>query len=772
MTPQKMTQFETNLINSLSEIKGSGSFLSTDNQAFVFPGLEIKDMDEVAFPLNTLQIKEIIKHAHKAPFGKGAETILDTNVRSAWEINASEISFNNPDWKKFIAKIVEDIKPDLGIENHSVSANLYKLLVYEEGDFFLAHKDSEKEKGMFGTLIVGLPSKHTGGELLIRFDGMEVKVDFSELAGQYKIPYVAFYADCEHEIKPITSGYRVCLVYNLVQTKGKEKIQLEPLGGHIEGLSKILKTCEEDKDIPKIVLLGHQYTPSNFTMEGLKLNDRPKAEALIAAAEKVGFYAKLGLVTSYQSGSLEYEPRGRGRRRSYYDDYDENNEDLAENGEMGEVYEEYLTIDHWMEEGIPPLQGLEFEEEDLIKDFDLNEGEPDEKEAEGYTGNAGMEMQYWYHYGAVFLWPKKYHADLVETVPKENQLEWVDYYNQIWQKADKSEKNIAKELVEQITITESENTKPLSYDAIVGFLINLRDESYMTEKGTDLLVLHFDNIAVNQWINLFRTFKIEHFEKTFDKVISRKKTTFIKHLTDILLALREADARTFIAFIDKYIELMPDILRPLSLASSGLVIDDTQPEYMRNSLLAKEDVYQQNIAAIASNVIKLSIDKNEDESWVRDTKIAFSRVLNRKYVNETLVGTIFKEKLTNWHLAKEILLRCGEDLSNRVDNKPQPPENWTRAIPDGGKYYQKEWNILAEFLASPTQQVFMYAKVQADRSAMESAIRNITIDLDMETIRKGSPHTLKLTKNQANYDREMVLWNKDVALLRAVEGVV
>jgi hypothetical protein len=491
-----MKQFETQLINSLSEIKGSGSFLSTDNQAFVFPGLEIKGMDEVAFPLNTLQIKELIKHAHKAPFGKGAETILDTNVRSAWEIDASEISFNNPDWKKFIAKIVEDIKPDLGIENHSVSANLYKLLVYEEGDFFLAHKDSEKEKGMFGTLIVGLPSKHTGGELLIRFDGQQVGVDFSELAGQYKIPYVAFYADCEHEIKPITSGYRVCLVYNLVQTKGKEKIQLEPLSDHIKDLSKILKTCEEDKDIPKIVLLGHQYTPSNFTMEALKLNDRPKAEALMAAAEKVGFYAKLGLVTSYQSGSLEYTAKRSSRgRRSYYDEY-ESDEELTENGEMGEIYEEYLTIEHWMEEGIPPLQGLEFEESDLIKDFDLNEGEPDEKEAEGYTGNAGMEMQYWYHYGAVFLWPKKYHADLLVSVPKGNQLEWVDYYNGIWKNADVSEKKIAKELIEKISSIEEGSSKKLSYDAISNFLINLRDESYMTEKGADLLAVHFKHISV------------------------------------------------------------------------------------------------------------------------------------------------------------------------------------------------------------------------------------------------------------------------------------
>jgi hypothetical protein len=383
-----------------------------------------------------------------------------------------------------------------------------------------------------------------------------------------------------------------------------------------------------------------------------------------------------------------------------------------------------------------------------------------------------MEMQYWYHYGAVFLWPKKYHADLVAVAPKGNQLEWVDYYNSIWKNADDSDKKIAKELMENISISESGNNNKLSYDAIASFLINLRDESYMTEKGTDLLAFHFQNIAVNQWIDLFRTYKMEHFDKVFSNVISQQKVSFIKHLSDILLALHEADLQKFGSFINQYIEQIPEILRPLPLASSGLTIDENTHPYMRDSLMAQEDTYQQEISVIVSNVIKLSIDKNEDEAWLRDTKIAFTRVLNRKYVNQTLVGTIFKDKLTNWALAKELLLSCGEDLSNRVDNKPQPPENWTRTIPDGGKSYQKEWNILAEFLASPTQQVFMYAKVQADRSAMESAIANVTIDLDLETIRKGSPHTLKLTKNQANYDREMVLWNKDVALLREVERVI
>jgi hypothetical protein len=42
-------------------------------------------------------------------------------------------------------------------------------LIYKEGDFFLPHKDSEKAKGMFGSLVIGLPAKHKSGELVINF---------------------------------------------------------------------------------------------------------------------------------------------------------------------------------------------------------------------------------------------------------------------------------------------------------------------------------------------------------------------------------------------------------------------------------------------------------------------------------------------------------------------------------------------------------------------------------------------------------------------------
>ncbi|MCF8251474.1 MAG: hypothetical protein K9J37_16290, partial [Saprospiraceae bacterium] len=48
---------------------------------------------------------------------------------------------------------------------------------------------------------------------------------------------------------------------------------------------------------------------------------------------------------------------------------------------------------------------------------------------------------------------------------------------------------------------------------------------------------------------------------------------------------------------------------------------------------------------------------------------------------------------------------------------------------------------------------------------MAAAIGRETIDLSMETVRKGSPHTLKLTKTQAAYLLALKHWEEDMVLL-------
>src|SRR5260370_3619452 len=102
----------------------------------------------------------------------------------------------------------------LGCSGMNVSAKLYKLLVYETGGLFRPHRDTEKADGMFGTLVIVLPSPHSGGELIIRHGPREVTVDLSSPEVS-DLTFAAFYADWEHQVKPIAHGNRVCLTYNL-----------------------------------------------------------------------------------------------------------------------------------------------------------------------------------------------------------------------------------------------------------------------------------------------------------------------------------------------------------------------------------------------------------------------------------------------------------------------------------------------------------------------------------------------------------------------------
>ena len=104
----------------------------------------------------------------------GEETIVDENYRKTWEISPDQIEFTNHVFEKKIQDLVLKIREELGCNNDVVTANLYKILLYEEGGFFKLHHDSEKEEGMFGTLIVQLPSifivQHGSATKTVEFD--------------------------------------------------------------------------------------------------------------------------------------------------------------------------------------------------------------------------------------------------------------------------------------------------------------------------------------------------------------------------------------------------------------------------------------------------------------------------------------------------------------------------------------------------------------------------------------------------------------------------
>lgn len=116
----------------------------------------------------------------------------------------------------------------------------YKLLLYETGAFFKAHKDSEKSPGMFGTLVICLPSEHTGGEVhLVR--GGKTRILETAKQSQHGLSALAWYSDVQHEIKPVTSGYRLVLTYNILQDQRMPRQTASMLDASHARLEKLLR---------------------------------------------------------------------------------------------------------------------------------------------------------------------------------------------------------------------------------------------------------------------------------------------------------------------------------------------------------------------------------------------------------------------------------------------------------------------------------------------------------------------------------------------------
>ncbi len=345
------------LLESLGE---SSQFATSGSVPPVPPGLEVKTIDSIGIPISATDAKRLIARASQAPYGRGEDTIVDPKVRRVWQLDPSQFVLRNAEWIAQVNAIVDAVKQEFGIRQ-KVKAQLYKLLVYQKGSFFAPHRDSEKTPGMFATLVVGLPSRHEGGSLIVEHDGKTKTIDFGGKNAEFKTQYAAFYADCQHKITPVTAGYRVCLVYNLA-IAGKKQPSAPRNSSSVEKAAQLLKELFADTsgNLSRIAIpFKHQYTEAGLDPKQLKGSDRARADVLVRAAESLEYQCYFALLTLYESGeadysTLDYDPY-RGRRSyRWSDDEDLDDEDEEDDGddsdaEMEEVYEKELSLEHWLD---------------------------------------------------------------------------------------------------------------------------------------------------------------------------------------------------------------------------------------------------------------------------------------------------------------------------------------------------------------------------------------------------------------------------------------
>jgi len=142
----------------LSGVERPGDFFVSGKLEAPMPKVEVEGVGVLSFPVPAAQIKEIIPQAVRAPYGRGEDTILDTSVRNVWQLTPAKVRLGGKSWERCFQHILSAVAGGLGCGGVNMSAELYKLLVYDEGSFFKEHRDTEKSDGMFGTLVVVLPS--------------------------------------------------------------------------------------------------------------------------------------------------------------------------------------------------------------------------------------------------------------------------------------------------------------------------------------------------------------------------------------------------------------------------------------------------------------------------------------------------------------------------------------------------------------------------------------------------------------------------------------
>ena len=148
----------------LCGVERAGDFFVSGTVEMPMPKVEVEGVGVLSFPVPSTQIAALVQHATRAPYGRGQYTILDESVRKVWQLPPSKLRLGGKSWAANFDGILKQVIAGLACDGMAVSAELYKLLVYDTGSFFLAHRDTEKADGMFGTLVVVLPSAHRGGE--------------------------------------------------------------------------------------------------------------------------------------------------------------------------------------------------------------------------------------------------------------------------------------------------------------------------------------------------------------------------------------------------------------------------------------------------------------------------------------------------------------------------------------------------------------------------------------------------------------------------------
>lgn len=711
----------------------------------------------------------MIAVAERAPYGRGEETLVDTGVRRTWQIGPEAIRINGRHWAENLQAIVERCASGLGVQE-PVEAELYKMLVYDTGSFFVGHRDTEKAPGMFATLVIVLPSIYTGGELLVCHQGREVCLDLSTQDAS-EVAFAAFYADCWHEVRPVSSGCRLTLIYNLMR-KGAGQLPLPPAyDAEINRVTALLGRWTRDLatapgSLPKKLIypLEHIYTPVEISFPRLKNADAAVAAVLQEAARRADCELHLALVSIRESGSAEatgyYQPRG------YY------KQPESEGYEIYEVCERDLTLSDWSApDGTrPALVDLPFLETELCPPDAFVDAEPDEQEFFEATGNAGASFERSYRRAALVLWPQTGKLSVIAGAGLAVSLPYLDAQVERWRAAAAEPqaklRREAQQLAEQIirhwpeTIQWYRASTPGHGARFLTSLCQLQDRASIVQFLSDVSVQgHYgagDNAALSEACRLLPTGQTGELIEAIVRRNVAQHAACAELLYQVALALADEAA-----LLDAAASCLAAAL-PGDPAQAAAASPDSG--WWRNDDLT--------LALIADLLSALHlIGNSETGRQVVEQVLAWPKTfpLDAMVLAAALLLRERGPAAQPWPPIEALNAACLQHLAQRIAEPLDAPADFTR--PSRISCSCQDCQQLAAFLAHPQRETWVLKAAETKRRHVEDVIRRDQCDLVCSTARHTPPYELVCRKNQASFERRDRQRQRDLAAQRRLMGV-
>ena len=764
----RQVRVERALERLLASVDRPGDFCAHGRLLAPMPRLEVEGAGALSFPVPETQIKALIAVAERAPYGKGPATVLDRSVRDCWQIDARRVRLSGAGWDDTCGRLLAAAAEGLGCPVERVTAQLYKLLVYEPGGFFAPHRDTEKADGMIATLSVSLPAAGAGGEIVVRHQGRERVIDMAP-GEPSELAFAAFYADCEHEVRPLVEGHRLSLVFNLCLRPGDTDTP-RTAPDHtqqVKSLAKCLAQWDRGPDAPEKLawVLEHEYSEAGLSFAALKNRDAAVARLLAAAAEDADCALHAAILHLEEWGAADYD---FGDSYWGWDGPDDADARLAE----VEDYQQWLDAWSAPDGARPPFGEIALASEERLPVGVFDDVEPDEQHVEEATGNAGATVERTYRRAALVLWPQSRTLQVVAGGGIDAAAAWVA--EEVGRGGSGVKERLQTLTSDLIAIWPTDrvfNEKRAERESqgrqrMLRLLRKSGDGQTAARFLREVMSARYDgseNAALARVLDVLDTPAAREFLLDMVGAHLRRRPAA---LLDLLWRL---DERHPAASESPRDALLRDLVRAVLDALSGAL--PPEPEREEDALAPRSGLPARFTAKVVHQLFALALRRDLADAAATAAEAVAAEpnvVTPQRALPEALVKLHAEPGAAAGSAYAALWRHAADSLLARSADPPVAPNDW--AIKTNTGCDCAPCRALRAFCQDPAARVARFPLRKELRRHLHQIIDSQRLDIAHVTERRGRPFVLVCTKNRASHKRRLNEYAEDVSRMQALIG--